>query len=72
MRQTFLLFTLIVLSLLSCEDKNTDTCIDEGKISDSACIEIYDPVCGCNNKTYSNSCYAGISGLNNWTKGECK
>ena len=63
---------LMALALLSCEDKNTDTCIDQDKVSDSACIEIYDPVCGCDNKTYSNSCYAEISGLTKWTKVECK
>ena len=40
-------------------------------IEDAACIEIYQPVCGCNNVTYSNECYASINGLTNWESGVC-
>ena len=32
---------------------------------------IYDPVCGCNNVTYSNSCFAENSGVLSWVNGEC-
>ena len=42
-----------------------------GKIDDMACIEIYQPVCGCNNETYSNSCYAEVDGVTSWSEGEC-
>jgi hypothetical protein len=38
---------------------------------DCVCILIYDPVCGCNNKTYGNSCQAECSGIMQYTKGEC-
>ena len=46
--------------------------LDEDKIDEQAvCIEIYQPVCGCNAKTYSNTCYAKRAGLISWKDGEC-
>ena len=47
-------------------------CIDNSKISNNLCIEIYDPVCGCDGVTYSNSCKALVAGVTSWTKGQCK
>ena len=35
------------------------------------CAQIYEPVCGLNNKTYSNSCEANLDGVTNFTKGVC-
>ena len=35
------------------------------------CILLYDPVCGCNGKTYSNSCFAAADGVKKFTQGEC-
>ena len=67
-RITLLLF--IGLALWSCEDN--DKCIDESKISDDYnCDDIYDPVCGCDEVTYSNACEAENSGVTEWTEGEC-
>lgn len=31
----------------------------------------YDPVCGCNQKTYPNACAAECAGIRTYTKGEC-
>jgi len=48
-------------------------CIDESKIrKDFGCAEIYQPICGCDSKTYGNACEAENAGLTSWKKGECK
>jgi heat shock protein HslJ len=43
----------------------------EKAASDRACITLYDPVCGCNNKTYGNACEAEARGIFMYIKGEC-
>ena len=40
-------------------------------LNDMACIEIYEPVCGCNDVTYNNYCYAEVGGVTSWIEGEC-
>tara|TARA_B100001029_G_scaffold63551_1_gene51439 strand:+ start:2475 stop:2747 length:273 start_codon:yes stop_codon:yes gene_type:complete len=76
----FILFLCLLICLTSCikvdESDLIDVlqriCIDEDKIDEQAvCIEIYQPVCGCNAKTYSNTCYAKRAGLISWKDGEC-
>jgi hypothetical protein len=78
-----ILFILIIcLSVIACrEDENnctsssqtpSENCIDETLIEpDALCTEQYEPVCGCNNVTYSNSCHATNAGVTSYVDGAC-
>ena len=73
MKIFWILPLLIILSCNKDSENNDEKCIDESLIDfTSACIEIYDPVCGCNGITYPNSCYATtFNGVKSFTKGAC-
>ena len=52
---------------------NTNNCIDPSQIDPNGiCTEQYDPVCGCDDQTYSNACFATISGVTSYQQGECR
>jgi len=69
-RQMMKHFILGLLLLITMCDDNED-CFTNTPKPDIVCIEIYEPVCGCNYTTYSNDCYASASGVSSWTKGAC-
>jgi len=54
-----------LLSMLPCADPKL-------KNHNQACHRIFRPVCGCDNKTYSNSCEALKNGILMFSLGECK
>jgi hypothetical protein len=39
---------------------------------DGVCLQVFDPVCGCDNRTYGNSCEARRKGVTQFTYGECR
>jgi len=54
----------VSFSAFQCDDEiPSDACIDPEKIRVGACTKDYSPVCGCDSKTYGNSCAADLAGV---------
>jgi hypothetical protein len=68
MKNFFVILMMITIGLGCSED---DICVE--KLKDGCvCTTQYDPVCGCNNKTYGNACEAACAGIEVSYTGECK
>jgi hypothetical protein len=52
---------------------SVNSCINPTQIDSTiVCLTQFDPVCGCDSVTYSNSCVAeNYAGVTNWTPGPC-
>jgi Secretion system C-terminal sorting domain/Kazal-type serine protease inhibitor domain len=64
---------LFAMALVNCFTIRAQDCVDSTLINpDAICITLYQPVCGCNGVTYSNSCEAiNMGGVTSWTDGPC-
>ena len=76
MKKRFLLFALLFIGCSgddSSENNNTPMCQDESIIDlEVVCTTQYEPVCGCDGVTYSNSCEAfNIYGIIAYSEGAC-
>lgn len=60
-----LTFFALSLTVTSCKEECTELYIEDCDVSSD-----YDPVCGCNGKTYANSTYADCAGVD-YTDGKC-
>lgn len=50
----------------------TDGALGECSDMPTACTEIYQPVCGCDNLTYANACFAAADGVSVLAEGTCE
>lgn len=60
---------LLLISIIGC-NKEKKNCI-QGPGTEPVCTADYQPVCGCNDVTYSNACQASSDGISDFTEGEC-
>ncbi len=59
-------------TMLDCVSCDQSECYNPNQENpNGACDDVYEPVCGCNEMTYSNECEAINAGITSWEEGEC-
>jgi Kazal-type serine protease inhibitor domain len=64
----FVILTIVIASFGCSKD---EACVEKIK-ENCVCTQQYEPVCGCNNKTYGNACEAACASIEVAHTGECK
>lgn len=59
------------IDLPPCDSLAQFLCPDPALTGNDPCVLIFQPVCGCDDVTYSNSCFALNAGVFLWTDGAC-
>ncbi|MFC0261299.1 Kazal-type serine protease inhibitor family protein [Fontibacter flavus] len=71
----FLVFTAFTCETMELEPEVSleKECFDSRQVkNDVMCAAIYQPVCGCDSKTYGNACEANAKGILKFTEGQCQ
>lgn len=68
MKSLSLALSLVAALTWACQN---DDCSSKSPSPDCICTMDYNPVCGCDDVTYSNACMAECHGIEEYTQGAC-